>query len=374
MIRETMTRQERLAAAVTHSPTDRVPVAAMFDEFILRQKGVPNTFGGGPQDTARKLQAYHEMFDELGGWDFQWHAGPGFAYSSWHGAMDMVVNSVPGRETEAKGERQSLTGEDYDKIIALGWNGFCKELYPRQTKLSLEQIDAMQQQNFAVMMEDLEWWQAHEVPVIMGGMTMFPEMILSLGRTLTKLSLDVYRQPEKIAAVIEAMASDCVANAVRNARATGVPWANLLLARGSTSIYNLKTWERVVFPTLKKMVEAFVAEGLFVNMHMDTDWTRALPYFRELPKGKCMAELDSTTDIFKAREVLGGHICIKGDVPAQLLKLGTPDEVAAYCRKLIDAFGPENGFVLSTGCTCPVDAKYENVKAMLNTAKGYYPH
>lgn len=374
MIRETMTRQERLTAAVTHAPTDRVPAAAMFDEFILRQKGIPNTFGGGPQDIARKLQAYHEMFDELGGWDFQWHAGPGFAYSSWHGAMDMVVNSVPGRETEAKGERQSLNAEDYDKIIALGWNGFCREFYPRQTGLSLEQIDAMQQQSFAVMMEDLKWWQAREVPVIMGGMTMFPEMILSLGRTLTKLSLDVYRQPDKIAAVIEAMADDCVANAVRNARATGIPWANLLLARGSTSIYNLRTWERIVFPTLKKMVEAFVAEGLYVNMHMDTDWTRALPYFRELPKGKCMMELDSTTDISKAREVLGGHVCIKGDVPAQLLKLGTADEVAAYCRKLIDAFGPGNGFVLSTGCTCPVDAKYENVKAILDTAREYYPH
>ena len=122
------------------------------------------------------------------------------------------------------------------------------------------------------------------------------------------------------------------------------------------------------------MVNAFTAEGLYVNMHMDTDWSRTLPYYREFPKGKCMIELDSTTDIFKAKEVLNGHICIKGDVPAQLMKLGSPEDIAAYCRKLIDVVGKGGGFVLSTGCTCPVDAKYENVKAMLDTAKEYYPH
>ena len=44
--------------------------------------------------------------------------------------------------------------------------------------------------------------------------------------------------------------------------------------------------------------------------------------------------------------------------------------MAAYCRKLIDIVGRDGGFILSNGCTCPVDAKLENVKAMIETAKG----
>jgi uroporphyrinogen-III decarboxylase len=39
-------------------------------------------------------------------------------------------------------------------------------------------------------------------------------------------------------------------------------------------------------------------------------------------------------------------------------------EVRAYCRRLISEVGP-SGFILSSGCDVPIDAKYENVKAMV---------
>ena len=54
--------------------------------------------------------------------------------------------------------------------------------------------------------------------------------------------------------------------------------------------------------------------------------------------------------------------------------LGTPKEVEAYCRKLIDVVGEGGGFILSTGCTCPVECRMENFRAMIDTAKTYYPH
>ncbi len=84
--------------------------------------------------------------------------------------------------------------------------------------------------------------------------------------------------------------------------------------------------------------------------------------------------MDGQTDIFKAKEVLGDHMCIMGDVPAQLLSLGTPDEVCAYVQRLIDVVGNGSGFILSTGCDCPMDAKPENVKMMIEIGKSYYPH
>jgi uroporphyrinogen-III decarboxylase len=58
-----------------------------------------------------------------------------------------------------------------------------------------------------------------------------------------------------------------------------------------------------------------------------------------------------------------------GDVPPSLLSLGTQEEVIEYCEKLIDVVGKGGGFILSTGCECPVDARYENVKAMIDTAR-----
>jgi uroporphyrinogen-III decarboxylase len=58
-----------------------------------------------------------------------------------------------------------------------------------------------------------------------------------------------------------------------------------------------------------------------------------------------------------------------GDVPAVLFRLGTPKDVEKYCMKLIQQVGEGGGFILSSGCSVPVDAKPENVKAMIDTAK-----
>jgi uroporphyrinogen-III decarboxylase len=148
----------------------------------------------------------------------------------------------------------------------------------------------------------------------------------------------------------------------------------LVLERGGCFYYPLRIFERFEFPYLKKMVEAFAAEGLLTVMHFDQDWTLNLPYLKELPKKKCICELDSTTDIFKAKEILGNHMCIMGDVPASITSIGTPAEMEAYCKKLIDLVGKgKTGFILSSGCTIPADAKFENFKVMVDTPKNYLP-
>ena len=102
---------------------------------------------------------------------------------------------------------------------------------------------------------------------------------------------------------------------------------------------------------------------------MRSTCTGRLPFLRELPRKKCILMLDGYTDIFKAKEVLGDHLCIMGDVHASLLTLGTSEEVEAYVRKLIDTVGKGGGFILSTGCELPPNCKEENFRAMLDTAK-----
>jgi len=91
-----------------------------------------------------------------------------------------------------------------------------------------------------------------------------------------------------------------------------------------------------------------------------------------LPKG-CICEFDSCTDIFKVKEILRGKQCIMGDVRASLQAYGTSDEMTEYCTRLIDVVGKGGGFILSSGCYVPVDAKFENVKAMIDCAKTRAP-
>ena len=147
--------------------------------------------------------------------------------------------------------------------------------------------------------------------------------------------------------------------------------AFVVLERGSGYYYPLELFERFEWPYLQRYVDALVSEGLTPWLHFDTDWGINLPYLTKLPKGKCICDLDGTTDIFKAKEILKDHMCISGDVPASLLTLGTPEEVQEYCKKLIDEVGEGGGFMLTTGCECPIDVKPENLKAMVETGKSY---
>jgi uroporphyrinogen-III decarboxylase len=115
------------------------------------------------------------------------------------------------------------------------------------------------------------------------------------------------------------------------------------------------------------MVTEVVDSGLVALLHLDSDWTRELKRFRELPPGKCIVALDGETDIFAAKKILGDRLCIMGDVPASMLYLGDPDTVYRYCTRLIQELGPE-GFILQSGCDIPPNASLENVQAMVAAA------
>ncbi len=220
---------------------------------------------------------------------------------------------------------------------------------------------------------ELEYWKNRGVRSLCGAIVSSPLMILSISRTLTEFTKDLYEMPDKVEAVMEAMVDELIMDSIEAARISDEPGVMLIMERGGCFYYSLGIYERFEFVYLKKMVEAFAKEGLITVMHLDQDHTLNLPYFKDLPAKMVVAELDSTTDIFKAKEILKGHMCIAGDVPAALTSLGAPEEVEDYCKKLIDVVGEGGGFILSTGCTCPVECKMDNLKAMVNTAKSYYP-
>ena len=100
------------------------------------------------------------------------------------------------------------------------------------------------------------------------------------------------------------------------------------------------------------------------------DCTSRLETIKDIPKGKAIYWFERT-DIFKAKEILGDTVCIRGNVPGTLLCLGSPEDVEAYCKKLIDVVGKGGGFILDGAIGIPDEAKPENVKAMADTTKEY---
>jgi len=65
-----------------------------------------------------------------------------------------------------------------------------------------------------------------------------------------------------------------------------------------------------------------------------------------------------------------GHLQGEGNSRGSpLLAFGQPEEVAAYCDRLLEAMGTDGGFIPGSGCEVPANAQWENVKAMVDTGK-----
>jgi len=376
MSQEAMSRRQRIEKALRLEKTDRVPVSPLITfTYVLRHKGIPQTEAEKNPDRVKEL--LYTTFTELGEFDAVSSPGVGrrHDFSPLQGPMSVrgAGKGLPDNAIFQYEEKEVMTVEDYDRVLEDGWDQFALELYCRIWGEPADKIIARHQKSESQWWHDLQLWEEKDIPIFLNFSVWSPLMILSCCRSLTPFTLDLYRRPDKVAAVMDVMVDDLIRGAIDLARSGGPRTFQLVLERGSAFYYPLKLFERFEFPYIKKMVEAFVAEGLIPVLHLDTDWTKNLPYFKELPKGKCACELDSTTDIFKAKEILQDHICIKVDVPAAMLSLGTPEQVETYCKKLIDFVGKRGGFILSTGCNCPIDAKFENLKAMIDTAKNYLP-
>jgi uroporphyrinogen-III decarboxylase len=374
MIPETMSCRERVQAAIALEKPDRTPVMPLMVSFPIRHRGM--TQGEAWRDLDKAFQATLDTYDDLGGFDMLPKTNVYWPMLGGKFSNAPVRNLVPGRDLAEDAlaqidERVLFTREDYDRIASLGWNRFWEEHYGEMSGKSLQRLAAVQHQLLERYCREKQICEDRGIPVLLGAAVDSVLMAFSMSRTLTQFTMDLYEVPDKVQAAMDASCDDLIRNTLETIAITKTPLAFIVLERGSGAIYRLDIFERFEWPYLQRFVDAFLSEGITPWFHLDTDWSLNLPYFKKFPRGKCVADLDGTTNIFKAKEILRGHMCISGDVRADLLTLGKPENVGEYCRKLIDEVGKGGGFLLTTGCECPVDAKFENVKMMIDTAKTY---
>jgi hypothetical protein len=375
MIKETMSRQERFEAAVALERPDRVPVMPLMTAFAPRNQGI--TQGEAWRDPEKGFKAMLDTFNDLGGFDKLYKPNLFWPMIGGRFCSSPVRVLIPGRQLPEDAlnqidERELFSRDDYDKLAALGWNSFWDEHYEKMSGgRPLERVISAQNRLLDEYIRETEIYHSQNIYPLFGAYVDSSIMAFSMARTLTQFTMDLYEVPDKIKAAMDASCDDLIQNALDVVSKTKIPLVFIVLERGSGFYYRLDIFEQFEWPYLQRYVDAFLSEGLTPWFHFDTDWSLNLPYLKQLPRGKCVCDLDSMTDIFKAKEVLGGHMCISGDVPASLLALGTPEEVREYCQRLIDEVGRDGGFFLTTGCECPVDAKFENVKMMIDVAKTY---
>jgi hypothetical protein len=181
--------------------------------------------------------------------------------------------------------------------------------------------------------------------------------------------LDMYRQPDKLLELCEWLLQNTLERALPAAKRSGNPRVFMALHRGSDGFMSHKQFETFYWPQLKRVIMAFVNEGLHPCIFFEGDWTTRLEYLLELPRASILGHFDCT-DIYRAKEVLKDHMCIRGNVPSSLLQTGTVQEVKDCCKNLIDVIGKGGGYIM--GSRSSVDeVKPENLKAMIDFTVEY---
>lgn len=201
-----------------------------------------------------------------------------------------------------------------------------------------------------------------------GGGPPFDNVMNSL-RGMPGAMTDMYRQPEKLLEMEKIFLDRTLARIAAMPQRTDNPRVFMATHRGSDGFMSLKQFDKFYWPFFKKIVLAVIKKGMTPAIFFEGDWTKRVEYLLELPKGKVLAHLDST-DIFHAKDVLKGHMCLRGNVPGSLLTAGKPQDVKDYCKKLIDYVGKDGGLVVCPRVV-PDDAKAENLHAMIDFTKEY---
>jgi len=357
-------REALVTATVELEPTGRVPIVYQAEAFSPRFMGYSIADYALDPDVA--VESTLGAMDRLGGFDAI-NSVPGGHIHVGLASLWLSRMLVPGRELPAESlwqadECEDMTAADYHLVVERGWKDYVESLLPRILDVEeLARSDAWLEANFAATVQR---FRDHEYVPMAAAVVATPFEALCGARSLHEFYRDLYRRPDLVRRVMDVMLPDIITQALDDADACGLPGVWVGGWRSASGMLSRDVWLRFVLPDLRTIVDALVEAGYLPILHFDHDWTRDLAHLRELPARRCILQLDGVTDIRAAKELLGDHTALMGDVPATMLATGTPDEVREYVGALIRDVG-DRGFFLAAGCDAPVDAKPENMRAMV---------
>ncbi|MCJ7606146.1 MAG: hypothetical protein MUO19_08985, partial [Dehalococcoidales bacterium] len=145
------------------------------------------------------------------------------------------------------------------------------------------------------------------------------------------------------------------------------PVVMMPLHKGDDTFMSNKQFETFYWPTFKRLLLQMVDDGLIPFPVAEGAYNNRLEYISDMPRSAVVWMFDQT-NMENAKKTVGKVSCIAGNVPVSIAYTGTPGDMKAACRKLIDTCAPGGGYILSGGSTFDM-AKPENLHAMMDTVK-----
>ena len=400
-------REKRVSDAIQLRVPDRVPVMCAFSFFPARYAGI--TYEEAMYDYDKMMQAWTDTTVEFAPdmYDNPYsirHLGPvletlDFKQLKWpgHGVGPMTSYQFVEEEYMRADEYDAFLYDPADFMVRTYWPRISESLRPLKKLpplysiityyMGFTQLRAFDTPEIADALDALIE-AAKQMRKVVSGTAQYAQKMKKLGfppqfgaltqapfdtlsdffRGTRGAMLDIYRNPDKLLAATEKLYPIMLEYGL-SAKRRGIPRVFIPLHKGLDGFMSGDQFERFYWPTLKKLIWALTDEGLNPVVLWEGDCTSRLETIGDVPKGKVVYWMEKT-DIFRAKEILGGTVCLRGNVPLPLLCTGTPVDVKGYCRKLIDVVGKDGGFIMDSA-TVVDDAKPENVRVMIDYTKEY---
>ena len=384
-------RLRRYVTAMRNEKPDRIPIRPFAAEFVARYAGY--TCQQVTHDYEKAFAATRKCAA-----DFDWDATVGNMVYVWTGltqAIGLKYYAIPGIDVSAETGFQyreppeheaHMRPDEYDQLID-DPTGFLYNVWlPRVcAEVSLMGAPTSYRNNLSFVkggMAMLTYFmsfgtqgallraESGTVSAISGIFKAPFDIIADKLRGYIGLAMDLISQPKKVMAACEALMPHLLNVALGGADPDKNVPIGFWMHRGCVPFISRDQFSEVYWPTLKPIIEEIWSHGNQVLFYAEGKWDEHLDAFAELPERSIVFHLDQS-DIFKAHKTLGHKFCLSGGIPNYLLGYGTPDEVRAHCKKVIDAVAGDGGYIMDASAIMQNDARVENVRAMTDFTREY---
>ena len=141
--------------------------------------------------------------------------------------------------------------------------------------------------------------------------------------------------------------------------------ANLADPVASGDMISPQTFRRFAAPFLKELVKRVREKGKYSMIHICGNTSKILQDLVDI-RPNCFS-LEKKVDLRQAKEVLGGKVCVAGNVsPTGAFLNGRPEEVVAEAKDCVQAWGKGGGYILTLGCDFPKTVPLESILALMS--------
>jgi hypothetical protein len=399
----------RLNDAIALKKPDRVPLFAWFHFFPARYAGI--TFEDAFYDLDQWLAAYEKTVLDYDPDLYVHPSAPVPAAGVANEALDNRQMKWPGHGVGPNRSFQFVEGEymkaeEYDEFLADPSDWTVRKFMPRiygaleglshlpplssmlvgyagsgiTAVLSAPPVAAAFDALFEASKVTMKWSMAYAqftqklvamgYPTFANVVALAPyDLISDMLRGMRGTMKDMYRRPDKLIAAMDRVLPLQIGGAIGQAHMTKNPFVFIPLHRGADGFMSNEQFETFYWPTLKALILALIDADLVPCPFFEGTYDQRLEYLTELPPGKVMGSFDRS-DMAKVKEVLGGKMCIAGGMPVSLLQHGTPEQVRAETKKIIETVGQDGGFIMSSS-TVLDEADPDLVRAWADATKEF---